>query len=138
MAKILKYFMMFLFGGFTYYMIEILWRSFSHPSMYLAGGCCFLMLGFTNHFMPWKMPFWLQCVIGAVGITAVEFLFGVVVNILLGLNVWDYSGMPLNLFGQVSLLFCFLWIPLAALGIYLFDYLDWKLYGGEKPHYKFI
>jgi len=49
MTKFLKYYMMFIFGGFKYYLIEILWRGYSHVSMYLAGGFCFLMLGYAGY-----------------------------------------------------------------------------------------
>ena len=37
--------------------------------------------------------------VSSVIISELEFLTGYVVNIRLGLNVWDYSDMPLNLAG---------------------------------------
>ncbi|MBR2166928.1 MAG: hypothetical protein IJ920_01115 [Paludibacteraceae bacterium] len=36
---------------------------------------------------------------GAILITAVELISGFVLNIMLKLNIWDYSNMPLNFLG---------------------------------------
>ena len=51
---------------------------------------------------------------------AVELLAGIVVNFILKLHVWDYSHLPLNIFGQICLPFTALWmlasIPAMALG----------------------
>lgn len=56
------------------------------------------------------MPLAAKCIAGAVLITAVEFLFGWVVNIRLGRSAWDYSNMKLNLYGQICLRYsCFFW-----------------------------
>ena len=40
------------------------------------------------------MPLWQQVLIGAVGITILEFLTGCIVNLWLGWGVWDYSNLP--------------------------------------------
>ena len=39
-----KCIVMFLFGGFGYGLIEILWRGRTHWSMVLCGGLCFLVM----------------------------------------------------------------------------------------------
>lgn len=127
-----------LWGGFVYYVAELVWRSHSHPSMFVVGGICIIILGHINNLFPWEMPMLYQSLIGAVAITAVEFLSGCIVNLWLGLGVWDYSNLPFNILGQVCLPFFFLWIPMAAFGIYLHDFLRWKLYNEEKPRYRFL
>ena len=52
-------------------------------------------------------------------ITGIEFLTGVVVNIVLKMNVWDYSAMPGNILGQVCLPYSLLWffLTIPALGV---------------------
>ena len=61
----------------------------------------------------------LQCLCGALLITALEFTVGVADNLVMGWNVWDYSDMPLNLYGQICLPFTGLWFLLCipAFGI---------------------
>jgi uncharacterized membrane protein len=55
----------------------------------------------------------------------------------LGLGVWDYSGLPLNVLGQISLLYSVLWMPLVVFAVWLDDFLRWKLWGEERPRYRF-
>ena len=59
------------------------------------------------------------CRCGALLITALEFTVGVADNLVMGWNVWDYSDMPLNLYGQICLPFTGLWFLLCipAFGI---------------------
>ncbi len=35
--------------GFIYYCFEAAWRGGSHPSMFILGGCCFLLTGGINN-----------------------------------------------------------------------------------------
>ena len=135
MNKFLKTVNLWLWGGFIYYIIEILWRGSSHPSMFIVGGVCFLLIGGINNFFAWETGLIRQAVIGGVAVTVVEFIGGLIINKWLGLNVWDYSDLPMNVIGQVSLPFTFAWMALAVVGITLDDYLRWKLYGERKPGY---
>lgn len=96
-------------------LLELLWRGRSHVSMFAAGGLALLLL--HGLFLRLQLPLWAQCLVGGVIITAIEFAAGALVNIRLKLAVWDYSNMPLNLYGQVclpfSLAWCFLTIPIS-------------------------
>lgn len=96
-----KYSFLFDTGGVLYVMIELAWRGWSHWTMFVLGGLCFIYLGLINEALSWDMPLWQQIWIGAVGITALEFLTGCVVNLWLGWGVWDYSGIPGNILGQI-------------------------------------
>ena len=71
-------------------------------------------------------------------LTACEFITGVIVNIWLGLGVWDYSTLPFNILGQICLPFSLLWIIISCLAIILDDYLRYWIFNEEKPHYKFV
>lgn len=123
-------------GGFLYVLIELIFRGHSHWTMFLVGGLCFWLIGLINEIIPWEMPLWRQCIIGAALITAVEFAAGCVINLCLGWDVWDYSNLPFNVLGQVCLPFMALWFFLSAVGIALDDYLRYWMFGEEKPHYK--
>lgn len=83
---------LFLIGGALYYCIEILWRGHSHWTMAVVGGICFLVIGGLNNYIPWEMPLWKQAGIGALFVTAMEFVVGVPLNLMLGLHIWDYSS----------------------------------------------
>ena len=61
----------------------------------------------------------LQMVQGAAIVTALELLVGLIVNRWLGWDVWDYSDVPLNLWGQVCLPFAVAWFFLSALSVWL-------------------
>lgn len=109
------YLLLFVLGGGLYVTLEFFWRGYSHVSMFLAGGASLLLLGGVTLRFP-GLPLLALCAVGAVLITAVEFLTGAVVNVLLKLNVWDYSDLPLNLYGQVCARYSLLWFALSAPG----------------------
>ena len=98
----------FLIGGVTYAMIEIMWRGNTHWTMLLLGGLCFLTLyklfGYMSNYSLLE-----KCVIGAIVITTLEFVVGCIVNLVFHMNVWNYSRMPLNLSGQICILYSTLW-----------------------------
>jgi len=123
-------------GGLIYVLIELVWRGYSHWTMFLVGGVCFVLIGAINEIFPWDMLLVLQMAAGTMIITAVEFLTGCIVNLWLGWNVWDYSGMPFNLYGQICLPFMGLWFLLSAVAIVLDDCLRYWWFEEEKPRYK--
>lgn len=125
-------------GGCLYYALECLWRGHSHWTMALLGGICFVLIGAINEWIPWEMPLLCQGIIGSAMVTAMEFVFGVVLNLWLGLGIWDYSDMPCNLLGQVCLPFSLLWILVAIVAVVLDDWLRYWLFGEERPRYTFI
>jgi len=134
--SVLKYVMLFFTGGFLYGGLEIIFRGYSHISMLAAGGICFILIGLINELFSWDIALISQMVISSFIITAVEFIFGLIVNVWLGLNVWDYSQRPYNLMGQVCILFSVIWFFLSPFAIILDDYLRYYLLGEEKPRYK--
>lgn len=112
MKRKIEYASVFLSGGIIYSLIEILWRGYTHWTMTLVGGLCFLLLYVINNRMT-SCPLLKRCLIGAGIITVIEFAAGVVVNIIFGLDVWDYSGMSFNILGQVCLFFSCMWFMLC-------------------------
>ena len=137
-SKIKKYEFLFFVGATIYVVIEKLYRGYSHWTMFLLGGICFIALGLINEMIPWDMPLLLQMFIGGMIITVLELITGCVVNLWLGWNVWDYSELPFNLWGQISLFSSIVWVGLSLVGIVLDDYIRWKWFGEEKPRYKWI
>lgn len=138
MNKLLKYFTLGTLGGAVYVFIELLWRGYSHWSMFLLGGVCFIALGLINEIISWETPLTAQMFIGCVIITVLEFITGCIVNLWLGWDVWDYSELPCNLLGQISLKSSIGWYFLSAVGIVFDDWLRYIFFGEEKPRYTII
>lgn len=101
MKNFIKYAILFSLGGISYLLMELLWRGYSHWTMFALGGLCFVLIGVINEFYTYEIPLFIQMVIGTFIITALEFITGCIVNLTLHLNVWDYSDMPMNIMGQI-------------------------------------
>ena len=97
MAKTREYAFVYLFGGIMYGLMEVIWRGHTHWTMTLTGGTALLILYIINIKMS-NCNIFLKCLIGASAITLLEFTVGVIINIILKWNVWDYSNRPLNVF----------------------------------------
>lgn len=131
----LKIFVLFLIGGFIYVAIELGFRGHSHWTMFLLGGLCFILIGGLNNYIPWEMSIIKQGIIGALIVTSLEFIFGLVLNLYLNLGIWDYSNMPFNILGQICLPFSIAWFFLSLVAIFVDDWLRYVLFKEEKPHY---
>lgn len=107
-----KYGLCFALGAVGYAAIEVIWRGYTHWSMMIAGGVCFIIFSLVAERMRDKNIL-IKAVVCALGVTGVEFLFGVVFNLWLKMGVWDYSAMPFNILGQICPLFTILWVGIA-------------------------
>ena len=85
--------------------------------------------------LPWDCPLWLQALICGTAITVAELAAGLVLNICLGMAVWDYSSLPGNLWGQICPQFWALWCLLSLPMIVILDWLRYAVEGGETPRY---
>ena len=93
--KYARYVVTFLMGYFLYALIEIFARGYTHWTMALTGGAVFTTLCILFQYAP-PMPVQMLYFLGAVVITSYELAVGVIVNLRLHWNVWDYSTLPLN------------------------------------------
>lgn len=107
-----------LFGGVLYYALEMIKRGWSHPSMAVCGAICFCLIYRLNERYP-HVPVLLRALAGAFLITGVELFAGCLLNLGLGLAIWDYSGLPYQFLGQICLPYTILWfllcIPLTGI-----------------------
>lgn len=113
MKKILIYYsILFLIGFFGYGLLEIVWRGYTHPTMGLAGGLSLCFLSIINEKLK-QLKLIYKAILGGLFITTIEFLIGILMNVGLKSQIWDYSTMPFNLFGQICLSFSVLWCALS-------------------------
>lgn len=54
-----------------------------------------------------------RCALGSAIITGYELVVGWLVNLKLGWDVWDYSGLPFHFRGQICLLYSTIWFLLS-------------------------
>ncbi len=99
-------------GAAGYPLIELLWRGHTHWTMSCTGGIC--LAGIRRICEKMRTCSLLRCCAACGGlITATELAVGLLVNRVLHWRVWDYSRQPLNLWGQVCLLYSLLWTVLS-------------------------
>lgn len=128
--KFCEYFLVFAVGGVVYSFIECLWRAHTHPSMACAGAVCFFCLYIMNGKFHTMSPI-KRALMGAGVITAVEFILGCLLNLVLGLNVWNYSNLYFNFLGQISLLYSFLWFLLCIPAFWLCSFIKTRIFYGK-------
>ena len=109
---VIEYASVFLMGAAAYFLAELVYRGYSHITMFFAGGICFFLIYICEKRLN-GINIFVRSIIYALVITAVEFVFGIVFNIILGLQVWDYSELPFNILGQVCPGFVLMWMALS-------------------------
>ena len=125
MNSIKKYTVFFVVGGVGYGLLELSWRGYTHPTMILAGGICFVIFSLIADRL-YTLPLIIKAALAALCVTAVELIFGLVFNLGLGLAVWDYTDRPLNLYGQICLPFSLLWCALGVVFIPIAEVINQK------------
>lgn len=114
--------LIFLIGGLGYGLLEIIFRGYTHWTMLLTGGLCFLLFYMINFVLKTDSLI-VRCLIATAIITTLEFIVGYIVNIVFKLNVWDYSNRVLNFMGQICLLYSGIWfsmgVPMTMISNYI-------------------
>ena len=136
MKRLFKDFVLFVIFGAIYFGLECIWKgTLTHWTMFVLGGLVGMLIGNINEKIHWEMPIFQQATIGMGVAIFCEATAGIILNIILGLHIWEYRKFTF-FWGQCSVPFCIVWLILAFVVILLDDFLRWKLFGEEKPHYK--
>lgn len=117
--RIVLYLVRIFLGGSMYYMLETVVRGYSHWTMFILGGVCFLGCGVINDIAGDSITIWEKMVWCMIVITILEFLTGVIVNVKLGWYIWDYSGMPMQVMGQICVPYMLLWYAVSGVAIWI-------------------
>lgn len=118
MKNIRYYLFLFLFGAAGYSIIELIWKGSTHWSMAIDGGICLIMISIINNRLK-DRSLLLRAFFCALFITAVELVTGIIFNLYLKMDIWDYSDRFMNLYGQICLLYSFLWFLLSCVILYV-------------------
>ena len=138
MKKVSQFLFYIAFGGILYYLVEWIYRGYSHWSMFILGGICFLFMYLQGSITEWEDPIWLQIIRCTVFIAASEFITGIIVNKWLEWEIWDYSDQPFQIFGQICLPFTIMFSALSFVGILLCGNISHWIYGEQKPKFHII
>ena len=128
MSAFAKYAFLFLLGGNAYCIIELIYRARTHYSMFFCAGMIVIILYYIFSLNKGINPY-LFALIAAAVITIFEFIFGVIFNLWLGMNVWDYSAVPLNFIGQICLPFTAIWFVFGLVLYGVFSLVNTALQG---------
>ena len=115
----------FLLGAGAYGTMEVLFRGYTHWTMLITGGACVLTMYYMQDWILY-LPVVLGALEGALVKTFYEFFVGVLVNLKLGWQVWDYSALPGNILGQICPAFTAIWFCVCFLffgAVRIFSYL---------------
>lgn len=132
--KIYKDLLLIFIMGSLYMVLEGVWRGWTHISMLAVGGVSAFLIGRLNeHPQFYDKKMWQECIIGTGMVLVLEFTSGMILNVWLKLDIWDYSDTPCNLYGQICLPYAVLWFMLMPICIYTDDYLRYRLFGEKRP-----
>ncbi len=122
--KMMELSVLWMTGGLFYFYLEIAFRNYSHYSMIICGGFCFVIVGTIGKYILEKESNILKAValimfFGALVITTLELFTGIIVNLKLNMGVWDYSSMKYNVYGQICLTYTMIWSLLSLLCVFV-------------------
>lgn len=132
---ILELFFIYSFTGGVYLAIETLYRGYSFMGMYYLAGVIGIMAYFINNtIMSYKTDFTIQVIVMTIIGTFLEGLYGNLFN--MDYITWDYRNLPLSFWNdQINIIFIFAWALIMTFTIPILDYIDYKIFNGEKPYY---
>ncbi len=151
MGQIKKFFTLFIVIGLVYLDMEIIFRSFrgdligfegltaksmaawSSIWMIGIGGLSGVVLGIFNEGNN-KLPYIVRVLLGIVVVFLIEFVGGLIFNDLLNMSLWDYSDMPLNIMGHITLLYLPVWLAIIPFAFWLDDLLRSFFFEEYPPH----
>lgn len=138
MKELRKFFILSAIGGILYILLEIVVSGTTHWTMFILGGICFYLVGLIGKKLSKRISLLMQGLIGGFLITILEFISGYILNIKLGMNIWNYSMLEYNILGQISLEFFLIWCLLSVIIIITNDWLRYWIFNEEYPNSKFF
>lgn len=133
--------LLWFWGGTVYFLLEVAWKTATGKPEMISWTMLVLAVLLTipvercGEQLPWGVPLWLQALACAALVTAAELAAGLILNVWLGLGVWDYSDLPGNFMGQICPQFAAVWFGLCLVFIPAFDWMRWSVEGGQRPKY---
>lgn len=139
MKKLVKVLILWAIIGSMYFVLEGLWHipsgGYANIIMLPIGGLCGICIGAINQIPKfYNMRIVFQSLLSTIIVLTIEFLSGCILNLGLGLNLWDYSLYPFNILGQVCLHYGVLWFLISPFAIWIEDRLRYILWKEGSPY----
>lgn len=132
----------FILMGIVYVCIEVFFSAFtslhwrltgsSSVWMFIVGGYLGMAVGAWSNYKH-KLKYPLDIIAGAGLITLIELVSGIVLNIWLKFNIWDYSSSKFNFLGQIDYIHSTCWLLLTPIIFWLTDVIRHYLFGEPRP-----
>ena len=103
------------------------WNAHGHtsPIMMLDYGLLgVVLMPIARPFIKRGVPLVFRAVVYMLGIFVVEYVSGIIFTWGFGLRIWNYSNLPFNLHGQITLLYAPFWWGLGLFAEYLYRKVD--------------
>lgn len=136
--NIVKYCVIFAVGAAVYMTIEILYRGFTHWTMGVLGGISLILIGIIDELTTEDLPLLVQAPLASIIITLLEYYAGCILNLKLGMDIWDYSELPLNVDGQVCIYFSLAWMVLGMVAVVIDNLIRHYFFGEPMKDIKLI
>ena len=136
--NIVKYCVIFAVGAAVYMTIEILYRGFTHWTMGVLGGISLILIGIIDELTTEDLPLMVQAPLASIIITLLEYYAGCILNLRLGMDIWDYSELPFNVDGQICLYFSLAWMVLGMVAVVIDNLVRHYFFGEPMKDIKLI
>ena len=124
-------FCVFFVGAFCYGLCELFARGRTHITMGLLGGVAMLFIHSLGDRRRKGMLIITAMAAGAVFITCAEYIAGLILNVSLGLAIWDYSTLALNYRGQICAEYSLKWGLITLAGMFVDELLRRFVFGAR-------
>ena len=136
MRKLHHWLILWFLLGQQYFTLEALYRFIlkggekAHIAMLAVGGLVCISIGAVNQIPRfYNSKIIVQAAVGTLITLIIELAAGLILNVWLGQAIWDYTGLPGNILGQISLPFAAIWFFLMPLAIWLEDTFCYYFWG---------
>lgn len=114
-------------SGLIYTTIEILYRGYTHMTMYMLAFIVGIFIFILNNtILEFDTDFFVQVLICTLFATLMELVFGLTFN--KDYSIWDYRNLAFNYRGQICLVFTLVWGVISAAALIFLDWIDWKFF----------
>lgn len=117
----------FIIGGLCYGLLEVAVRGYTFISMGIIGGICMVVVHLLNDERRNRLSLISVMTISSAFILSAELLSGEILNRTFNLHIWSYEDQPLNIDGQICILYAVIWFAVSLLAVIVDEWIRLKI-----------